>query len=157
MTGGQLGGTFELSPRLLCDEIGIARANRNQFPTRSRCCHFRNSPLTPLLADDGLGTSPEEDAVRENAGGFARALHGADDVQQIGVVALLLRRHAPSEALEAVLRGREAGGPGLVRERRIGHDIVVGAELVGGGKQALQQLAPAEKRQIHNQLAISIQ
>ena len=55
-----------------------------------------------LLADDGLGIAAEEDAVRENAGGFARALHGADDVQQVGVVALLLRRHAPGEALEAV-------------------------------------------------------
>ncbi len=32
---------------------------------------------------------------------FARALHRADDVQQVGVVALLGRRLAPGEALEA--------------------------------------------------------
>ena len=48
-----------------------------------------------LLADDGLGIAAEEDAVRQDAGGFARALHRADDVQQVGVVALLRRRHAP--------------------------------------------------------------
>ena len=54
-----------------------------------------------LLADDGLGIAAEEDAVRQDAGGFARALHRADDVQQVGVVALLGGRHAPGEALEA--------------------------------------------------------
>ena len=42
-----------------------------------------------MLADDGLGIAAEEDAVRQNAGAFARALHRADDVQQVGVVALL--------------------------------------------------------------------
>ena len=54
----------------------------------------------------------------------------ADDVQQVGVVALLLRRHAPGEALEGVVRRGEAGAPGLVGERRIGDDVVVGAELL---------------------------
>ena len=48
--GGQLGGTLELSPRLLCDEIGIARANRDQSPTRSRCSHWRKSSLKPMLS-----------------------------------------------------------------------------------------------------------
>jgi hypothetical protein len=47
-----------------------------------------------------------------------RAFQGANDVQEIGVVALLLRRHAPGEALEAVAAAafaqREAGGPCLV-------------------------------------------
>ena len=83
-----------------------------------------------LLADDGLGIAAEEHAVRQDAGAFAGALHRADDVQQVGVVALLRRRHAPGEALEGILRGREAGGPGLVGERRIGDDVVVGAELL---------------------------
>ena len=72
--------------------------------------------------------------MRENAGAFARALQGADDVQEVGVVALLLRRHAPGEALEVVAAAAfaqgEAGGPGLVGEGRIGDDVVVGAELL---------------------------
>ena len=54
-----------------------------------------------LLADDGLGIAAKEHAMRQNAGAFAGALHRADDVQEVGVVALLLRRHAPGEALEA--------------------------------------------------------
>src|SRR5207248_9505975 len=87
-----------------------------------------------LLADDGLGIAPEEDAVRENAVAFARALQGADDVQQVGVIALLLWRHAPGEALESVaaaaLAQGEAGGPRLVGEWRIGNDVIVGAELL---------------------------
>ena len=59
-----------------------------------------------LLADDGLGIAPEEYAVGKDAGRFARALHRADDVEQVGVIALLLRRLAPGEALEGV------AGPG---------------------------------------------
>ena len=66
----------------------------------------------------------------QDAGGFARALHRADEVQQVGVVALLSGRLAPCEALERVCRWREAGGPVLVREWRIGDDVVVGAELL---------------------------
>ena len=83
-----------------------------------------------LLADRGLGIAAEENAMGQDAGGFARALHRADDVQQVGVVALLGGRLAPGEALEGVLRWRDAGGPGLVGERRIGDDVVVGAELL---------------------------
>jgi hypothetical protein len=45
MTRGQLGGTFGLSPRFSCDEIRIARANRDQSPTSRRSSHWRNSPL----------------------------------------------------------------------------------------------------------------
>ena len=83
-----------------------------------------------LPADRGLRIATEEDAVGQDAGGFARALHRADDVQQVGVVALRGGRLAPCEALERVCRGREAGGPGLVRKWRIGDDVVVGAELL---------------------------
>ncbi len=82
-----------------------------------------------MLADHRLGIAPEENAMRENAGGLAGPSHGADDVQEIGVVALLSGRHAPGEALKAVLGGGEAGGPGLVGEGRIGDDVVVGAEI----------------------------
>ena len=59
---------------------------------------------------------------------FARALHRADDVEQVGVIALLLWRLAPGEALEGVAGRDEAGAPGLVGEGRIGDDVVVGAE-----------------------------
>ena len=44
------------------------------------------------------------------------------------VRALLGGRLAPGEALEGVLRGREPGRPGLVGERGIGDDVVVGAQ-----------------------------
>ena len=64
-----------------------------------------------LLTDDGLGIAPEEDAVRENAGAFALALHGTDDVEQKRVVTLLGRRDAPSEALVGVGLGCQAGAP----------------------------------------------
>ena len=66
----------------------------------------------------------------QNARAFARALERADDVKQVGVVALLGWWLAPLEALEGVGRRREAGAPGLVRERRIGDNIVVGAEML---------------------------
>jgi len=55
-----------------------------------------------LLADDGFGIAPEQDAVRENARGFARALHRADDMEEVSVVALLGGRFAPLKALEGV-------------------------------------------------------
>src|SRR2546423_10639763 len=51
-------------------------------------------------------------------------------MQQVGVVALLLWRLAPGEALEGVLGRGEAGAPGLVGEGRISDDVVVGAELL---------------------------
>ena len=97
-----------------------------------------------LLADHGLGIAAEEHAVGQDAGGFARALHRADDVEQVGVVALLGRRLAPGEALEGVIRRGEPVRPGLVGERRIGDDIVVGAELLavlelGRGKRVARE------------------
>ncbi len=89
---------------------------------------FQDAGADELFADHGLGISPEQHAVRQDASGLSRAIHAAEDVQQVGVVALLRRRLAPGEALELVVRRREAGGPGLVGERRIGDDVVVGAE-----------------------------
>ena len=57
-----------------------------------------------MLTNDGLGVTPEEDAMRKDTRGFSRALHGPDDVQEVGVIALLLRRHTPGEALETIGR-----------------------------------------------------
>ena len=81
-----------------------------------------------LPADDGFGIAPEEYAVGQDAGPFARTLHRADEVEQVGVIPLLLGRLAPGEALEGVAGRDEAGAPGLVGERGIGHDVVIGAE-----------------------------
>ena len=98
-----------------------------------------------LSADDAFRAAAEEHAVGQDAGAFARALERADDVQQVGVVALLGGRLAPDEALEGVVRRREAGGPGLVGERRIGDDVVVGAELL-----ALLELGLGERVTRHD-------
>ena len=84
-----------------------------------------------VSADDGLGIPPEEDAVGKDAGSFSGVLHGADDVEQEGIVALLGGWLAPFEALVGVIGRREAGAPGLDRERRIGDDEIVGAEFFG--------------------------
>ncbi|MCY1423317.1 hypothetical protein D9M71_390260 [compost metagenome] len=81
-----------------------------------------------LLPDDRLGVAPEEHTVGQDAGGFASSLHAADDVQQIGVVALLGGRNAPAKALiEVILRG-EAGTPGLVGKGWICDHVVVGCQ-----------------------------
>ena len=68
---------------------------------------FDVAALDEVLADDGLGIAAEEDAVREDARAFAGALERAQDVQQVGVVALLGGRHAV--VLEALVRGRCRG------------------------------------------------
>ena len=59
-----------------------------------------------IAANVGLGIAAKQNAVRQNAGAFAGALERADDVQQIGVVALLGRRRA--EGLEALVVDRAA-------------------------------------------------
>lgn len=81
--------------------------------------------------------------MREDARTFAGALQGADDMQEVGVVALLLWRYAPGEALESVATAAfaqgEAGGPGLVREGRIGDDVVVGTKLLSVLKLGIEE------------------
>ncbi|MCY1295138.1 hypothetical protein D9M70_444660 [compost metagenome] len=64
----------------------------------------------------------------QDAGGFASGLQTADDVQKVGVVTLLCRRHAPTETLVAVILQRKAGAPSLVGKRRIRDYIVVGTQ-----------------------------
>src|ERR1022692_911548 len=79
----------------------------------------------------GLGVAAEEDAVRENACTFAVAPERADDVEEVGVIALLGGRDA--EALEAqvgVVAGIDAVAPGLVAEGRIGDYVVEGFDGV---------------------------
>ena len=84
-----------------------------------------------VAADVGLGVAAEQHAVRKDARAFAGALERADDVQQVGVVALLGGRHAEGlEALVGVVERIEAGAPALVAEGRIGDDVVEGLERV---------------------------
>ena len=41
-----------------------------------------------IAADFGFGVASEEDAMGEDAGSFAAAFEGADDVEEVGVIAL---------------------------------------------------------------------
>ena len=76
-------------------------------------------------ADVRLGIAAEQHAMRQNARSFAGALERADDVQQVGVVALLAGRHAEGlETLVSVVERIESGAPPLIAERRIGDDVV---------------------------------
>ena len=60
-------------------------------------------------------------------------LERADDVQQIGVVALLGGRRAEGlESVVEVVQRIEAGAPAFVGERRIGDHVVEGLERVAG-------------------------
>ena len=51
-------------------------------------------------------------------------------MQEIGIIALLGGRLAPLKALKRVFRWRDARGPRLVGERRIGDDVVVGPQCL---------------------------
>ena len=83
-----------------------------------------------LPADSGLGIATEQHAVRQNAGALAAGFQAAQDVQQVGVIALLGRWHAPGKPLEGIgIRG-EAAAPSLVRKWRIGDHVVEGAQRV---------------------------
>ena len=75
---------------------------------------FEDARAQQLLADHRFGIAAKQHAVRQDAGRFASALHGAEDVQQVGVVALLGGRLAPGKALEGVGARCEAGAPAFV-------------------------------------------
>jgi hypothetical protein len=47
-------------------------------------------------ADGGFDIAAEQHAVRQNARAFATAFQRTDDVQQVGVIAVFIRRHAQS-------------------------------------------------------------
>ena len=108
--------------------------------------------LDVSLADEGaanvgLGVAAEQNAVRQDARAFARALERTDDVQQVGVVALLGRGHAERlEAFKRILRRVNAGAPALVAERRIGDDVVEGLERV-----AVLELGIGERVALHDE------
>lgn len=85
--------------------------------------------LDQLAANLGLGVAAKEHAVRQDAGARAGAFERADDVQQVGVVALLGRRHAEGlKTVEGVVQRVEAGAPALVRKGWIGNNVIEGLE-----------------------------
>ena len=74
----------------------------------------------------GLGVAAEQHAVRQDDRRLAGALERLEDVQQEGVVAVLLGRRAELEAAVVVL---QPVAPRLDRERRIHDGEVEGREL----------------------------
>ena len=67
--------------------------------------------------------------MRENACAFSFALEGADNVEQVGIVALPGGRRAEVfETFVGIVEGIKAVSPALVAERRIGDDVVEGFE-----------------------------
>ena len=82
-------------------------------------------------ADIGFGIAAEEDAVRQNACALASVFKGADDVEEVSVVALARGRNTEGlEALVGIVGEVDAVGPALVAEGRIGDDLVEGLEGV---------------------------
>ena len=82
-----------------------------------------------FAADLGLDIAAEQDAVRQDAGALAGAFERADDVQQVGVVALLGGRCAEGlKAIVGVVQRIEARAPALVGKGRIGDHVVEGFE-----------------------------
>ena len=69
--------------------------------------------------------------MRQDARALAGALERTDDVQEVGVVALLVGGNAKNlEPLEGVVQQIEAGAPTLVAKRRIGDDVIECLERV---------------------------
>ena len=85
--------------------------------------------------------------MRQDARAFAGTFERANDVQQIGIVALLGGRRAEGlEALVRVVERIDAGAPALVGERRIGDDVVEGLERV-----AVLELGIGERVALHDE------
>jgi len=66
-----------------------------------------------FLANTGLGTAPKQYAVRMNDCAFAGALKAGQDVQQEGVISVLLGWDSKLEAFELVFSGVQAIAPGF--------------------------------------------
>ena len=97
-----------------------------------------------ILPDLRFGIAAKEDAVGKNAGAFAGGFEGTDDVEQIGVISLLVRgRSELLESLIGVIGYIHPGAPPLVAEGRIGHHVVEGFELAMiADKERIRQGVP---------------
>src|SRR5207245_1157397 len=79
--------------------------------------------------DVGLSIAAKQNAMRQDARPFAGASERADDVQQVGVVALLGRRSSERlKSLMGIVKRVDAGAPAFVGKRRICDDVVEGLE-----------------------------
>ena len=110
---------------------------------------FDVAALEQVLADDGFGIASKQHAVRKNAGSFAGALQRADDVQQVGVIALLTGRRAEVlEPLVGIALHIDTVAPAFVAERRIGDDVVEGLEspVLAGEERIGQRVALLDQR-----------
>ena len=84
-----------------------------------------------VLADLGLGIAAKQDAMRQNDRALAGALERRDNVQKIGIVAVLRGRDAVLEAAVGIVAsGSRRRCSSLVGERRIGDDKVEGLEAL---------------------------
>jgi hypothetical protein len=84
-----------------------------------------------VAPDIRFGIASKEHAVRKDARAGAGALERADDMQQVGVVALFGRRRTKMlEPIEPIVLRVEAGAPPLVAEGRICDDVIEGVEGV---------------------------
>ena len=86
-----------------------------------------------LAADGRFRAAPEEDAVGEIDGRFARALEAGEDVEHKSEITVLLGRNAELEAVKLVVVGIQTIAPRLGGERRIGDHEIEGLEQPGLG------------------------
>jgi len=70
-----------------------------------------------VLADVGLGVATEQYAVRQNASALPCAFQRTDDMQQVGVIALFVRRRTEiPEAPVRIVKRVDAGAPAFVAD-----------------------------------------
>jgi hypothetical protein len=91
---------------------------------------FKVATLDQVAPDCGLSATTKQHTMRQDARAFAGALERAEDMQKVGVIALLAGRDAVGETLPGVALGIEASAPAFVAEGRIGDDVVEGFERV---------------------------
>jgi hypothetical protein len=85
-----------------------------------------------LTTSIGFGVAAEEDAVWEDACALAGTSERANDVEEVGIVALAGGRRAEGfEALIGVVGQVDAVGPALIAEGRIGSALNVGCFSIG--------------------------
>src|SRR5271157_2112041 len=78
-----------------------------------------------VAPDVRLGVAAKENAMRKNASALAGTLERTNDVQQVGIVALFIRRCAEVfEPLVPIVSRVETGTPPFVTEGRICDDVV---------------------------------
>jgi hypothetical protein len=100
-----------------------------------------------LPANLSFSIAAKKNAMRQDARAFAGAAERADDMQEVGVIALLGRRRAEGlESLIRVIGSIYAGAPALIGKRRIRDDIVERFEGI-----SLHKLWIGERVPLHNQ------